>query len=60
MEKTIKQLEIIQIELMRKRRDHNGNIIQHDDIDAIQTVIDILSNLIIEPNHIWQKSKQQK
>lgn len=40
---------------MRKRRDHNGNILQRDDIDAIQTVIDILSNLIIEPNHIWKR-----
>jgi len=55
MEDLIKQLTIVQINLMRQRRNHNGNILERDDIDEIQKVIEILSNLIIEPKHIWRK-----
>jgi len=55
LENLIKQLTIVQINLMRQRRNHNGNILERDDIDEIQKVIEILSNLIIEPKHIWRK-----
>lgn len=51
----IKQLEIVQINLMRQRRDHNGQVLQHDDIDQINVTIEILQNLIIEPKYIWRK-----
>lgn len=54
-ETLIEQLEIVQMTLYRQRRDHNGNTKDHDDIDAIQTTIDILLNLIEEPAHIWHK-----
>lgn len=57
LENLITRLEIIQIKLMAKRRDHNGNILQRDDIEAIQAVIDIISNLIVDENYIWQKKE---
>ena len=59
LEKIINDLEIVQINLMRQRRDHNGQVLQRDDIDAIQTTIDILLNLIKDNTYIW-KSKQVK
>ncbi len=55
LEKIINDLEIVQINLMRQRRDHNGQVLQHDDIDAIQTTIDILLNLIKDNTYIWHK-----
>lgn len=54
LENLITRLEIVQIKLQAKRRDHNGNVLQHDDIDQLQTSIDIISNLIIDENYIWQ------
>ena len=51
----IARLELIQIELQAQRRDHNGQVLQHEDIDQLQTSIDIIKNLIIEPNFIWHK-----
>ena len=56
--RTIKDLEIIQIILMQQRRDHNGQVLEHDDIDQINITIEILTNLIKEPTYIWRnKSK---
>lgn len=52
---TIAYLETIQMDLQAQRRDHNGNVINHDDIDQIQITIDIIKNLIIEPSYIWHK-----
>lgn len=57
LEELIIKLEVVQINLMRQRRDHNGNILERDDIDAIQTAIDILLALSIEPTNIWKKIK---
>lgn len=54
LENLITRLEIVQIKLMAKRRDHNGNVLQRDDIDQLQTSIDIIKNLIIDENYIWQ------
>jgi hypothetical protein len=54
LENLITRLEIVQIKLQAKRRDHNGSILQHDDIDQLQTTIDIIKNLIIDENYIWQ------
>lgn len=50
----IKELTILQIQLMRQRRDHNGQVLQHDDIDHINITIEILSNLIKDNTHIWK------
>jgi len=35
----------IQMFLQAKRRDHNGNVLKHDDIDQLQESIAILQNL---------------
>ncbi len=59
LNRVIKDLEIIQIKLMQQRRDHNGQVLQHDDIDVINTTIEIINNLIIEPKHIWKITKKQ-
>jgi len=55
--RVIKDLEIIQIIMMTERKDYHGIVPhgQHDDIDEIQTVIEIIKNLIIEPSYIWHK-----
>jgi hypothetical protein len=60
LENLIKELTIVQVRLMQQRRDHNGNILQRDDIDQIQTTIEILLNLIMEPKHIWHKPNQRQ
>jgi len=59
LNRVIKDLEIIQIKLMQQRRDHNGQVLQHDDIDVINTTIEIINNLIIEPNFTWKITKRQ-
>jgi hypothetical protein len=41
----IQGLTFVQMELQRKRRDHNGNVLKHDDIDELQRSIDILINI---------------
>lgn len=51
----ITRLEIVQIKLEAQRRDHNGQVLQHDDIDEIQTTIEILSNLTHDIKYIWHK-----
>jgi hypothetical protein len=38
-------LTYVQMELQRQRRDHNGNILKHDDIDELQKSIEILKNI---------------
>jgi hypothetical protein len=35
----------VQMELQRQRRDHNGNVLKHDDIDELQKSIEILKNI---------------
>lgn len=35
----------VQMFLQAKRRDHNGNVLKHDDIDELQRSIDILTNI---------------
>ena len=59
LEKIINDLEVVQIKLMQQRRDYHGTIPpgQHDDIDAIQTTIDILLNLTKDDKYIWKKKK---
>lgn len=59
LKNAIARLEIVQVRLMQQRRDHNGQVLERDDIDQIQITIEILSNLIIEKDYIW-KSKQPK
>lgn len=54
LEDTIKYLEVIQINLMRKRRDHNGQVLDRQDIDQLQVAIDIIKNLIIDQDYIWR------
>lgn len=59
LENLLTRLEILQIKLTNKRIDYHG-IVPHnkkDDLEVIQTCIDIIKNLIIEPNYIWQKKK---
>jgi hypothetical protein len=53
----VDDLTRVQILLMQKRRDHNGQVLEHEDIDEIQVTIEILQNLIIEPNYIWRNKK---
>lgn len=38
-------LTYVQMELQSQRRDHNGNVLKHDDIDELQRSIDILQNI---------------
>jgi hypothetical protein len=57
MEQLIRELTVLQIMLMRQRRDHNGQVLDRDDIDQIQIVIDIINNLIIDDKYIWRKPK---
>ena len=45
IEHLILQLTIVQMELQRVRRDHNGNVLKHDDIDKLQESINILVNI---------------
>jgi hypothetical protein len=61
LNKIINDLEVVQIKLMQQRRDYHGTIPegQHDDIDAIQTTIEILLNLTKDEKYIWKK-KQAK
>jgi hypothetical protein len=35
-------LTYVQMELQNQRRDHNGNVLKHDDIDELQRSIEIL------------------
>lgn len=42
LEILINGLTFVQMELQRKRRDHNGNVLKHDDIDELQRSIEIL------------------
>lgn len=58
LENLITRLEIIQIKLLSKRRNHNGNVLDHDDIDQIQTIIEILQNLIMDEDYIWKNTKK--
>lgn len=60
LENIIKELTKVQIRLMQQRRDHNGQVLNHDDIDQIQTTIEILLNLIIEPKHTWKNNPNKK
>ena len=57
LKRVIRDLEIIQIIIMQQRRDHNGQVLEHNDVDVINQTIEILSNLVIEPKHIWRKRK---
>lgn len=45
IEELLLGLTIVQMELQRTRRDHNGNVLKHDDIDEIQRSIEILKNI---------------
>lgn len=38
----IQGLTFVQMDLQQKRRDHNGNVLKHDDIDELQRSIEIL------------------
>lgn len=38
-------LTYVQMYLQNKRRDHNGNVLKHDDIDELQRSIEILQNV---------------
>ena len=38
-------LTYVQMELQAQRRDHNGNVLKHDDIDELQRSIEILKNI---------------
>ncbi len=38
-------LTYVQMELQKQRRDHNGNVLKHDDIDELQRSIEILKNI---------------
>ena len=59
LEETITELERIQVWLMAKRKDYHGivPVDKIDDINHIQTTIEILKNLIIEPDYIWRNKK---
>lgn len=35
-------LTYVQMELQKQRRDHNGNVLKHDDIDELQKSIEVL------------------
>ena len=41
----IKGLTLIQMYLQAKRRDHNGQVLKHDDIDDLQRSIKILEDI---------------
>ena len=51
----ITRLEIVQIKLQDKRVNHNGNVLDHDDIDQLQISIEIITNLIKDEDYIWRK-----
>ena len=55
LQNLIKGLEIVQIRLMQQRRDHNGQVLQKDDLEQINTTIEIINNLIMDNKYIWQK-----
>lgn len=38
-------LTYVQMELQNQRRDHNGNVLKHDDIDKLQESIEVLKNI---------------
>lgn len=48
LEILIQGLTFVQMELQRQRRDHNGNVLVHWDIDQLQGSIKILSDLIMD------------
>ena len=48
IEMLITGLTILQMELQAERRDHNGNVLKHDDIDQLQQSIAILENFKME------------
>lgn len=48
LEILIQGLTFVQMELQRKRRDHNGNVLVHWDIDQLQGSIKILLDLIMD------------
>lgn len=54
LENLIERLEIVQMKLQSQRRDHNGQVLQHDDIDQIQITIEIIKNLIVDKKYIWK------
>ncbi len=41
----IEGLTCVQMHLQQKRRDHNGNVLKHDDIDILQEAIQVLINV---------------
>ena len=45
IEMLITGLTIIQMQLQDDRRDHNGNVLKHDDIDELQRSIIILEDI---------------
>lgn len=56
LESLIMRLEIVQLKLSGKRRDYHGIVPydKKDDIEAIQVVIEIIKNLIIDKDYIWR------
>lgn len=48
LEILIQGLTFVQMELQNKRRDHNGNVLVHWDIDQIQGSIKILQDIIMD------------
>jgi len=57
LQNLIKGLEIVQIRLMQQRRDHNGQVLQKDDIEQMNITIEIINNLIIDNKYIWRKKE---
>ena len=55
LEYLISRIEKIQFKLAEKRRDHTGRVAEHDDIYQLQLCIEIIKNLIIDEDYIWQR-----
>ena len=52
----IQGLTFVQMELQRQRRDHNGNVLVHWDIDQLQESINILDH-ISKDLHVEEETK---
>lgn len=48
IELLITGLTFVQMQLQADRRDHNGQVLEHDDIDDLQRSIEILKNIEME------------
>lgn len=52
----IQGLTFVQMDLQQRRRDHNGNVLKHDDIDELQRSIEILKVIQMElPDELIQE-----